>query len=364
MLSISISTQSVCSSRNTLCTQNAPVFRNQRKFRYPLSLNANSACNPADLPAVQIPESQESAIEAAVAAVRLHVEPLLKSTAAVAAKKSSQSNKKVQGFSSGPSTSGRLSSATGDNVSYSSYKHFAIEIPSADRSPSAAADLGLSVIVQLHRQLQTSAGVSQPSLSLVLPDEATVAAATSSVQQRRPGTSGAAAAAVGGLKMLSLQQACRSSEGLSGVLVVAEPKVADVALVEQLLTEVWTGQACVLLNPEFPASSVPEAYQKISDAILVVWSFLPLMVSGLLSNKEGAVIRLVGLEGTSTPESSWRILYKVGNKMVQVGSTKLRPRPEDLELAMMNASAAVSPLTQAVKMLRSLIPSLSSKNSK
>lgn len=54
---------------------------------------------------------------------------------------------------------------------------------------------------------------------------------------------------------------------------------SKVALVEQLLTEVWSGPGTVLLNPEFPAAAVPEPYRHVSESVLVTWSFLPLMVS-------------------------------------------------------------------------------------
>ena len=47
---------------------------------------------------------------------------------------------------------------------------------------------------------------------------------------------------------------------------------------------------------------------------------------------------------------------QVGNKFVQVGQTKQRPSPDDLELSMMNASAAQSPLTKTVAWAKGLFP--------
>ena len=55
--------------------------------------------------------------------------------------------------------------------------------------------------------------------------------------------------------------------------------LSQVALVEQLLTEAWSGPGTVLLNPEFPNASVPEQYKHVADSVLVTWSFLPLLVS-------------------------------------------------------------------------------------
>ena len=136
---------------------------------------------------------------------------------------------------------------------------------------------------------------------------------------------------------------------------------------EQLLTEVWSGPGSILLNPEFPAAPVPEQYKGITDSILVVWSFLPLLVSvsafpllvcwmlpcslswlfssllpsfhfssfltptsfhvpypftpqGLIANKGGAVLRQVGKAGPSSPDAAWRILYKVSRMKKKEGA--------------------------------------------
>ncbi len=55
--------------------------------------------------------------------------------------------------------------------------------------------------------------------------------------------------------------------------------VLQVALVQQLFTEVWAGPGSMLLNPEFPARPVPEQYAAVCDSVLVVWSFLPIEIS-------------------------------------------------------------------------------------
>jgi hypothetical protein len=41
-------------------------------------------------------------------------------------------------------------------------------------------------------------------------------------------------------------------------------------------------------------------------------------VQGLIANKEGAVLRQVGKAGPSAPDATWRILFKIGDKFVQV----------------------------------------------
>ena len=118
-------------------------------------------------------------------------------------------------------------------------------------------------------------------------------------------------------------------------------KVEDVALVEQLVSEVATGSTCILVNCDFRGA--PLEYQSLVDSINVVWSFLPVEFSlGLLGSKEGAVLRSVG-----SGNESWRILYKLGeDRYVQVGKAELRPSIEEVESVIINASAATSQTNQ------------------
>ena len=65
---------------------------------------------------------------------------------------------------------------------------------------------------------------------MVLADDAAARAAVEALQRRSAGDSSAAAmASSAGIKVLGLRQACRSSETLKGVLLLSEPKVADVS---------------------------------------------------------------------------------------------------------------------------------------
>lgn len=50
-------------------------------------------------------------------------------------------------------------------------------------------------------------------------------------------------------------------------------------------------------------------------------------MQGLLGGMEGAVVRRVT---SAAQDPGWRILYKTGNKFVQVGQTKQRPSRDDL----------------------------------
>ena len=125
-----------------------------------------------------------------------------------------------------PARPSSSSSASSGESSSGRSTIFAVEIPTADQSPAAAAELALAAASQLQLQLQLPAG----ALTLVLADDAAASAAAEALQ-RRPagGTSAAAMASSAGIKVLGLRQACRSSETLKGVLMLAEPKVADVS---------------------------------------------------------------------------------------------------------------------------------------
>ena len=122
-----------------------------------------------------------------------------------------------------PSSSSSSSSSGESSTGRSTI--FAVEIPTADQSPAAAAELALAAASQLQLQLQLPAG----ALTLVLADDAAASAAVEALQRRPAGTSAAAMASSAGIKVLGLRQACRSSETVKGVLMLAEPKVADVS---------------------------------------------------------------------------------------------------------------------------------------
>lgn len=57
--------------------------------------------------------------------------------------------------------------------------------------------------------------------------------------------------------------------------------VPQVALVEQLLDEVWAGPAAVVLNPEWGGQgvTVPEQYRPLVDSVEVAYCFLPVAIS-------------------------------------------------------------------------------------
>ncbi|GFR49679.1 hypothetical protein Agub_g11827, partial [Astrephomene gubernaculifera] len=171
---------------------------------------------------------------------------------------------------------------------------------------------------------------------------------------------------------LGLREACRTSGRLGGVLLLVEPAVSDVALVEQLLEEVWSGPAAVLLNPQWgqlqggaggqgqsAPPQLPPEYQRLAESVEVRYSLLLCAIQGLLGRKEGAVL----LTSADPPGPSaaprgapWRILLRQGEEFVQVGAMPRRPSSGDLELAFLNASAAASPLTKTAKFLRGLLP--------
>lgn len=77
-----------------------------------------------------------------------------------------------------------------------------------------------------------------------------------------------------------------------------------------------------------------------------------LSLQGLLGSKEGALVRHV--ERGSPAGVPWKVLQQDGSKFVQIGQPKARPQAAELELIFINASAAASPVTQAVKFFKGL----------
>jgi hypothetical protein len=76
---------------------------------------------------------------------------------------------------------------------------------------------------------------------------------------------------------------------------------------------------------------------------------------GLVGGQEGAVLRRPARPG-ALAGVPWQILVEQrGGRFLQVGQMKRRPTQSDLELAFMNASAAKSPLTGAVRSAKSLL---------
>jgi len=134
-------------------------------------------------------------------------------------------------------------------------------------------------------------------------------------------------------------------------LLLVGPTTADVALVEQLLDEVWSGPFVIAINPTW-TQGTPQQYQQLVDSFDAVYSFLPIALHGLLRGKEGAVLRRVAPGSSSAP---WQVLMMTGaGDFVQIGQMKQRPEQNDLELIFMNASAASSPLTSIVKSVKGI----------
>uniref|UniRef100_A0A7S3QRS9 Uncharacterized protein n=1 Tax=Dunaliella tertiolecta TaxID=3047 RepID=A0A7S3QRS9_DUNTE len=123
---------------------------------------------------------------------------------------------------------------------------------------------------------------------------------------------------------MHLREACRKPLLSGGVLVIVAPKIADVALCDQLVQEVWTGSGALLVNSEFAVTPLTEAspdLQPFLQSLATVYAFQPVAVKGLLGNME-------------------------------IGQSLKRPDNDDLEATFINASAAQSPLTKAARAIR------------
>ncbi|MEW5307292.1 MAG: hypothetical protein WDW36_009699 [Sanguina aurantia] len=256
------------------------------------------------------------------------------------------------------SSSGRIVNDSGG----SSGTRFAVEIPLLESSGAATAALACSFLTALQQQRQAASPVSSSSKAAALGNVTLVfadAAAASAAAAQVPTLYGLVGSTV---RVWNLVEACRQSS-LGGLLVMVAPAVADVALVEQLVDDVWQGPSAITLNAEWASLPVPAQYKGIRDSFQVVYSFLPVSIQGILGKKEGAVLLRLGTadavharEGGPAVPQQWKILREQGGKFLQVGQTKTRPSSEDLELIFLNASAASSPLTAAAKFMRNLMP--------
>jgi hypothetical protein len=299
---------------------------------------------------VAVPRSQEEALRDAVAALRA----IAPSIAAASGGSLAASGKRVarakkgggaKGFAGGGSEGASSSSPA------STSHRYAIELPVADTSPAASVALADAVLARL-----APAG----GAVIVFADESAAALAATNNATPNPLRRGA----------LSLRAACRASSLPSAtLLIVVAPAVADVALVEQLLEEVWapgSGAAssssssppALVLNPgwaERGGTAVPREYERLADSFEVAYSFCPVAISGLVRGKQGAVLLNRG-GGDKKASGAWRILCESSTegRFVQIGQARARPSDDDIQAAFLNASAAASPLTKAVKAAKGL----------
>ena len=309
---------------------------------------------------VAIPQSQDAALRDAVAAVRA-IAPTLAALAgggslAASGKRIARAKKGggAKGFGGGGDSGGASSSASAS----SGYSRYAIELPVADTSAAASAALADSLLARL-----APAG----GAVVVFADEAAAAASASSAANplRRAA--------------LSLRAACRAPSLPSAtLLIIVAPAVADVALVEQLIEEVWAPGAgsssssssssslppVLVVNPgwaERGGPAVPREFERLVDSFNVAYSFCPVAISGLVRGKQGAVLLDRGRgsgsgSGSAGDKACWRILCEsnVEGRFVQIGQARVRPSDDDIQAAFLNASAAASPLTKAVKAARGM----------
>ncbi|KAF6257364.1 hypothetical protein COO60DRAFT_1461188 [Scenedesmus sp. NREL 46B-D3] len=210
---------------------------------------------------------------------------------------------------------------------------FSVELPLASDNPAELAALATDLLAALPAASTAGACIVCASEQLA----AAVQAARSSGGRQ------------GGGAVLSLRAACQA-DSLSGPLLLLAPATSDVALVEQLLDEVWVGPWALTVNPDWHTNT-PAAYQGLVASFEAAYSFLPIATQGLV-RAEGAVLRQLSGSAAASP---WRVLLKEGEQFVQVGQMKRRPSQSDLELAFMNARAASSPLTSLVKGVKGIM---------
>jgi hypothetical protein len=280
--------------------------------RRPLSASIRSQAQNSkrvpinELPSVSLPNSMDEAVAEAAGCIK---------TARGATSMISKAKAKTKGFSSSASASPLATSSAASQGSLVT----AVEIP-ADTSSQALALLAC----QLAKKLS-------PSKLILVADQQVI---NECKGKGHPFT-----------QCIGIQEACRQ-EKLGGVPLLTGLKVEDVALAEQLLSEVeLPGSQAIFLNCDFTGH--PKDFAGFVDQINVVWSFRPVEFSlGLLGKKEGAVLKR---SDASDPTSGdWKVLYLLLDRFVQVGKSKTRPTIDEVENLVINASAAMSQVTQGV----------------
>jgi len=159
-----------------------------------------------------------------------------------------------------------------------------------------------------------------------------------------------------GKRAVSIEDAVADPPG-GDVLVVA-PGLADLEDVEELARQ-SRGAALVLLNAGWDTEHPPEEHRAFVRSFKVVYSFLPLQVQLVMVTQEGAVLKCA-LDG-SPDAAPWRTFVVRGGVHEQVGRMTKRPTSEDIELIMVNASAAQSPINQGIKGARGFLDRLTGK---
>jgi len=231
-----------------------------------------------------------------------------------------------------------------------------VDIPTAQQGAAAQVSLVCQLVTLLAQSLKGG-----PSFTVVFVDAQAAALAAPAASPRAGGDKGAPTLPAG-TRVLELRAACREPVLSGSVLVLVGPKVAEVALVEQLVAETWSGPAACLVNADLlTAGGVPDAQREFVSQVGCAWAFQPVEVKGLLGNMTGAALKTAG----PGDAGAWRILMSKpevgGEQMVQIGQMRRRPSPSDLELAFINANASASPLTKLAGGLRGVLGGVGKK---
>lgn len=285
--------------------------------------SANKRVPINELPSVPLPLSMDEAVAEAAACVKAaRGDPVI-----------SKAKSKTKGFASSASPSPPQTSSAPIISQAPRSLLTALEVP-VDPSPQAIAQLACQIAMKL----------GPTKLILVVSNNLILNECRGKSQIFS--------------QCLDLQEACRQDQ-LKGVPLLAGLKVEDVALAEQLISEVQIpggGSRAVIVNCDFDGA--PTEFSGFLDQIEVVWSFKPLEFSlGLLGKKEGAVLKRS--EASRDPSvADWRILFKLGDRFVQVGKSKSRPSLEDVENLVINASAAMGQVSNAIRGLKQGLSSI------
>ncbi|KAK9829786.1 hypothetical protein WJX72_007919 [[Myrmecia] bisecta] len=204
-------------------------------------------------------------------------------------------------------------------------KRLALDVPVADQSAAAAAELARDILRALPSDVAKQ-------LTVVFADVDAALLASDMLDNE-------------------VAQLDDDASSLTGDLMVVAPTVEQVGDVKRLLSG-WRGRAVVVLNAEWPPELPSEEDTAFTATFEHVYSFMPLAIKAFIVTIEGAVYKRVRRGSPSA--SPWLIFKSEGGEMRCIGRQQRRPLTRDLESAIAAASAAKSPVAKGMQMLKKI----------
>lgn len=144
------------------------------------------------------------------------------------------------------------------------------------------------------------------------------------------------------------------------VAVFLAPEASQVAVMKRVTDSLFP-KPVVIFNPGWGFEEESN-FGKLSGFVgsfKVVYSFMGLGVTGVLSNRKGVVFKCV-TDGVLSGEK-WAIFVEEGGEMKPISKFKSRPSIAEVENVLYNVMAINSPITKSVKFFKDLVSNVTGK---